>query len=258
VSRLAKTSAIVVRHVPHSESSRIVHWITRDHGKLSTLAKGAQRPRNDFLGQIDNLYTCELVYYAQDRDMVFIAKEISAQKVRARFRSDWRAATAGLYMADLVARVIPHHEPSPLLFDLLEETLDEFSERGWYAPGLFRQEFRLLSELGLCPKLDRCSVCDQPFRPGHRARFSAEKGGMLCDDCEHHPDAHSVTADVLAILNHWQRDENCNIVRAARCSPRQLTSIRLLLGDFLSYHLDLRPSHRDTALNMVMTDSPQR
>ena len=49
VSDLVTTRAIVIRHTPQTETSRIIHWVTEDHGKLTTLAKGALRPRNSML-----------------------------------------------------------------------------------------------------------------------------------------------------------------------------------------------------------------
>ncbi len=252
MSTLIKTRAIVLRHAPHTESSRIIHWVTEDHGRLATLAKGAMRPRNDMLGQFDNLYTCELIYYGRDRDAVFITHSINALKSRSGFRVAWRATLAAQYLVELTARVMPQHEPAPEIFHLLEEALDELHDRGWHPPAVFHYELRLLELLGLHPKLDRCAGCNQPFAAGHRAHFSTRRGGMVCDRCPREADGHDAGADILAILAHWQRGRDWSASRHARCSPGQLAMIRLINGDFLQYHLDLRSGARDATLNLLM------
>lgn len=253
MSHLTKTRAIAIRHQPHTETSRIIQWVTEDHGKLTTLAKGALRPRNDMLGQVDQLYTCELIYYARDRDTLFITHSIHALQTRSRLRADWRAALAGLYLTDLTARIMPEREPAPELFYLLEQMLDELQQRGWHPPTLFCYELRLLELLGLPPKLDRCVSCNQPFATGHHAAFAAKLGGMMCERCRTHEATHEAGADILAILAHWQRGRDWSTPRTARCSAAQLATIRTLTGDFLQYHLDVTGAARDNTLRMLMS-----
>ncbi|HMP90447.1 MAG TPA: DNA repair protein RecO [Kiritimatiellia bacterium] len=252
MSRLVKTSGIVLRHAPHSESSRYIHWLTRDHGRLVTIAKGVQRPRNRMLGQFDLLYTCELIYYARDRDAVYITSEIAAMETRPELRSDWRAATASIYCADLAGLLAPPHEPVTELFDLLDSALDEFACRGWHAPSLFLFELRILELMGVAPRLHECASCRKPLPPGSTARFSSRQGGMLCSACEDRNATYSVGADVLAILKNWELAKGWSATRTARCSIRQLSAIRTLLGDFLLYHLDLKPGRRNNTLDMLM------
>lgn len=251
MSNLTKTRGIVIRHAPFSETSRIIQWITEDHGKLATIAKGAMRPRNSLLGQFDQFYTCELIYYGKDREGVFVTRECSALKPRVELRSNWRAATAAGYLSGLTSRVMPGHEPASELYRLLDEALDETAARGASIPLLFLFELRLLAALGLAPKLDRCATCGNIFQTGSTADFSSQRGGMICDNCARPGEGHRSGADILAILTHWQKSGGWKIARAARCSEHQIASIRRLLGEFLTFHLELNAHMRDTALDML-------
>ena len=64
---IIKTHGIVLSIHPWSQTSHVVTWLTPDHGPVTTLVKGAVRPKSAFLGQYDLNYTCEIVYYADTR-----------------------------------------------------------------------------------------------------------------------------------------------------------------------------------------------
>ena len=62
---IIKTQGIVLTVHPWSRTSHVVTWLTPDHGPVTTLVKGAVRPKSAFLGQYDLFYTCDILYYAR-------------------------------------------------------------------------------------------------------------------------------------------------------------------------------------------------
>ena len=44
---------VVMRVRPLTETSLVVHWMTLEHGRLATVAKGARRPKSAFAGRLD-------------------------------------------------------------------------------------------------------------------------------------------------------------------------------------------------------------
>ena len=47
---------IILRVRPLTETSLIVHWLTIEHGRISTVAKGAQRPKSGFRGKLESIF----------------------------------------------------------------------------------------------------------------------------------------------------------------------------------------------------------
>ena len=47
------THAVVLNSVDYAESDRILTFFTREHGKLSGIAKGARRSKKRFVGKLD-------------------------------------------------------------------------------------------------------------------------------------------------------------------------------------------------------------
>ena len=92
---------------PYSSTSRIVHWLTRHHGKVSTLLKGALRPKSPFLGEYELFSTSELLYFHKRPHALHAAKECSMLHAHERFRTDWRAMQTASYLSTLFSKTTP-------------------------------------------------------------------------------------------------------------------------------------------------------
>jgi DNA repair protein RecO (recombination protein O) len=259
MSTICKSPAIVLRIAPYSETSRVVTWLTPDHGRIATLIKGAQRPKSAFLGQFDLFYTCELLFYFRDARGVYIARECAPEKTRDRFRTDWKAAAAASYCTDVISRIALPDTPQPDLFDLLDSTLDTLAEAGTCVEFTSWFELKLLDALGLAPRLTHCLSCGKTLEPGGgRAGFAPARGGLLCASClKQSSDAvRPIAPDVLAALLGWQRSRRPQSAFSTQTHARQMDEIENFLGSFLRHHLDLALPSRNIALDMMRRTIP--
>jgi len=117
-----KTKGIVLDIRPWSRTSQVVTWLTPDRGPVTTLVKGAVRPKSAFLGQYDLFYTCELIYYARAKGELHAIREASALELREHLRGDFRATAFASYAAYLVKEHCPHNGEAAEWFAFLERT----------------------------------------------------------------------------------------------------------------------------------------
>ena len=236
---IEKTNALVLRIAHFSETSDIVSWLTDETGIITTVIKGAHRPKSAFLGQYDLFYTCELLYYSRHRNGLHIARECSPISSRPRLRTNWRASFSASYATDLAARTsvrgISHHS----LFELLYTTLD-FLTICVSAPVVFWYELTLLSILGLAPQLTNCAICTAQL-PSKTLTFSPALGGLLCPNCQNRRSGEStrIGPDVAALLRTWQANTSPRAAANIKCTPAQLSAVRMTLGMFLNFHLEI-------------------
>jgi len=263
---MEKTEALVLRVAPFSRTSHVVTWLTRDHGSLSTVIKGAQRPRSTFLGQYDLFYTCELVFYTRERDGLHIARECAPLDPRAALRRDWRAAACASYACALVGRVVPRGGHISGLYSLLSSGLDALTHGRPRQAFIFWFEIQILSLLGVAPSLTVCPGCGAGLAgpaQGETA-FSCVRGGLLCPSCAGRRRsgrsganasgaAHEapLSRGALTLLRQWQRFASPDVALRSRCSKQQMLELSGILGMFLSYHLELLPPGRRIALEMA-------
>lgn len=237
-----KTTAIPLVYHPYSSTSRIVHWLTRHHGKITTLLKGALRSRSPFLGEYELFSTSELLYFPRRIATLHPAKECAMITPRETFRTDWRASLSASYITALINRTTPEEAPLPGLFSLYEGLLDHAAIFGSSPAFPFWAELQLCHFHGHSPHLANCTQCgnEQPLR------FSAECGGTICTTCARTQKIPTLESppDVLAILRRWQQAPTPAIAAMVRINPRQHLQLNTLMEPFLSRHLNLPPQIR--------------
>lgn len=252
---IEKTDAIVLRVSPFSKTSHVVLWLTPDHGKLSTVVKGACRPKSDFLGQYDLFYTCEVLFYAREHEGLHILKECSPFKMRRSLRVDWRGAACASYLSDLVSRISVSGGNHRTIYDFVDSTLDFLCSHNCREQVLFWAELKLSHILGLSPLLNRCAKCANDLSEQLPSRFSPVHGGVLCTDCARATGQAvcPLSAPTLAILRQWQSSSSPRAAINTRYGSAQITEFDELLGMFLNYHLELgiMPSSRKIAIEML-------
>jgi DNA repair protein RecO (recombination protein O) len=198
-----KDEAVVLKTMKLGEADRIVTLMTRSHGKVRAVAKGVRKTKSRFGGRLEPFTRVDLMLYKGrgDLDTITSADIMSSFDV---VRTDYARLTAAASLVELVDKITPDRERAlntyMLLLSGLQALVDDRTET--VIPAFF---VKLLSISGYHPQLGVCAGCGGPELSG----FSAELGGVVCEDC-------------------WHEDE-----RAMRLSPAAIALMaRLLSADF--------------------------
>jgi len=278
---IEKTEALALRIRPYSETSRIVTWLTPAYGLLTTIVKGACRPKSPFLGQIDIPDTCELLFYARETNGMHIARECSPLLCRSALRRNWRQYVCAEYACLTLLRSCTAGAPHHAVFGQIGDFLDHLCRQAPHPALLPQWELRLLKTLGVAPQLDACSRCGtrrEIMAPNGKHRlwsFSATRGGLVCDVCaddsrpadadpeprpavtQGKPRFSPAPPDSLAIMAQWLRARSARSAERTRCTPRQQQTVVRMVGDFFAFHLDMPPAPRHTVLALLSRDPQQ-
>ena len=245
---ILKDDAIVLRIYPFGNTSRSVVWLTRQHGKIVTLAKGSQRPGSALLGQFDLFYTCEVLFYAREQRQVHILKEALPLHTRDGLRRDWRACAVASYSAHLFNRALPLGPAPTSAFQLLASTLDHVAA---HSPGpafLLRLEALFLQELGLAPDWTTCAKCRRPLADEPSAFFEAAQGALHCPLCANGHGRPIAPASIAAL-----QAVSAQTPLPAALPRRVFLELQALLGDLLIHHADLALDSRKLAFEVLRT-----
>lgn len=240
---IVRATAIPLACHPYSSTSRVVHWLTRRQGKVSTILKGALRPKSPFLGEYELFGTSELLYYRKRIGMLHAGMECALLHPRPSFRIHWRAMQTASYLSALFNKTTPDEAYQPGLFELYEQFLDLTEQYGESFPFLIWTELKFCDHHGHAPYLERCMLCSSD----RNLRFSATAGGIVCSVCERTDKLSCIDCppDVLAILRSWQKADRPGTVIKTRLSEKQQFLINAILGAFMDCHFQLPPGHRN-------------
>lgn len=148
---IERTTGVVLRTRPLTDTSLIVQWLTADFGRLATVAKGARRPKSVFRGQIDLFYKAEISFARSRRSDLHTLREVRLLESHAALRRELEYLRQASYCAALIEQTSETESPLPGLFQQFTGLLKELPRNPPAPATVFAFEMKLLDDLGLRP-----------------------------------------------------------------------------------------------------------
>ena len=142
----------------HGESSAIVELMTREHGRHLGLVRGGAGSRMRPLLQPGN--GVRAVWRAR-LDEHLGSYVIEATRSRAGSLLAFSHAVYGVTHLAALVRLLPERDPHQDIYEMLEQTLDDFDDADASAVHLVRFELAMLGELGFGLDLSSCAATGQ-------------------------------------------------------------------------------------------------
>ena len=207
------STGLILRTRPLTDTSLIVHWLTRDFGRLATVAKGARRPKSPFAGRLDLFYLADLSFQRSRRSELHQLREVSLRETNAALRRDLGYVQQASYGAALIEQTTEMDTPLPELFSLMSGYLKHLPIQPPQSQTLFAFEIKLLSELGLQPDLEKDKI---------------------------NPDLKQMLR--ILLVSDWKA------LSKLKLNPSQTTALRQYLHGFLAFQFGKVPASRRHAL----------
>ena len=240
--RHEEDTAFVLHTYPYSETSLIAEVLTRNHGRLGLLAKGAKRPRSVLRGVLLAFQPLLITWFGKG-------------ELRTLGRAEWREALpqltgtglmCGFYLNELILKLTRRDDPHEALFDFYLETVVQLrngalgnnkkpsesgakSEASQYGPLLRRFELRLLKELGYAVALDHDVESGKSIIPSRRYEYAIERGPVAAQ-----PDSDRFQLHGQTLLDMAREDYT---------DPGTLQEAKHLMRHLINHYLGGQPLH---------------
>lgn len=155
-----RAEGLIVRVRPLTETSLIVQWVTRTHGRLATVAKGARRPKSPFRGRLDLFFLAELIWQRSRRSELHVLREVTVQDAHAGLRTDWERLRLAGQAVRLLEATTETETPIPALFDLLLGLVRHLNTHPAQGRVRLAYEVKLLAWLGWPPDVPGQGLSD--------------------------------------------------------------------------------------------------
>jgi DNA repair protein RecO (recombination protein O) len=146
---LIKTESIVLKCSNYRETSKIVTFYSRSHGKIRGIAKGVRSSKSRWGGALQSMaYLNLFLYFKENKDLHLISNAEYIQHYSSIY-GDYDKMQAGYRMIELINRTTAEHQQNIDIFKLLKDTLGNLENATKnYMNLLFYFEFRLCELLG--------------------------------------------------------------------------------------------------------------
>lgn len=155
---IQSASGVILRTRLLTETSLIVHWLTPQFGRISTVAKGARRPKSPYLGKLDLFYECDFNFSRSRRSDLHTLREVGLRETHSALRQEIRYLQQAAYAAALVEQSTETDTPLRNIYTLIRDLVNFLPGQPPLQQTVFAFELKLLAELGQQPDLSKTSL----------------------------------------------------------------------------------------------------
>lgn len=241
--------AYVLHSHDWSESSLILDMFCREQGRVVAIAKGAKRPYSQLRPVLMPFQRIAVGFGARRNDDAEVWLLRQAEWAGGPAFCGGDALLPGFYLNELLMKLLPRHDPHPVLFEAYADTLQALSEPGLLQAALRAFELILLRQLGHLPDLSLQTLDGGPVLAGEPYELHPELGvrpAHLLSEAGEGPNV--LNGSVLLAMEDALSDGWLNDVRRvkpghsavpslmAACVPA-LGDLKAITRSLLHYHL---------------------
>ena len=246
---MISTSAIVLKTIPYGDTSVIARMFTEDQGKVTILAKGAWRPKNNAGALLEPMNHIHLQYYHKNSREIQVLKDGGFTQQFSNLRKELSKVIVGLTIVEMMDKSTLDNNPFPILYRLgwrVLEKLNDEKQNIWLVFVFFLYQLSL--RLGFLPNIKKCSKCNADLISGC---FDNYTGELICVNCSTQSkislDENSLSA--LQKLEGLHLDD----LQTLSINIQGITNSIQFLDLFISFHLEgLKKLRSMTMLKQIL------
>ena len=243
------TESIVLLTRKFGDTSKILTAFTRDHGKVSLLAKGAFSPKSKFGSSLETLSRNTITFYKKaGRDLQTLSNsELRVSMNRMYGSSDH--IIVGMLIAESLNKALEEYHPHPELYDYFSEILNNLNLILPNPVNLFTaSQVFLANDLGF--GLDFQAHDEILLVNNEKNIYFSLSDGNILEKSAFDNNLFRFDADVFHILKQIS-ESNIENLSNIYIDERMQTQINSFFIRYFSYHLDRKFNYRTLELMKV-------
>jgi DNA repair protein RecO (recombination protein O) len=217
--RVQQQAAFILHHRPFRDTSQILDVLSREHGKLSLVARGSRGPKSRLRGVLRPFMPLEMSWVQRSDLGTLTGAEIRG----APLRLSGDALLSGYYVNELLLHFLHRHDPQPEIFDIYVRAIEALGAAEEVAPCLRQFEIELLGALGYALNLDHEANSHAPLQAELSYEYRFEQGAVSVARSE----GQLVFSGALLTAIAEQRFEEPDVLRAANRLLREVIGFHL-------------------------------
>lgn len=224
---LESVEGFVINEIPYGETSKIINVLTKEHGLIGVLAKGAKSMKSKFRASTGRYsYANFEIYYKEDKLSTLTSVDVI--NPLKNIHSDLTLISYTTYISDLINQVVKQSY-SKKIYDLFINTILNLEKKLDPVVVTNILEIKLLPFLGVGINLDSCAICGNKT---NIVTIDGSRGGYVCLNC--YSNEKIVSKEAIKLLRMYYY---VNIASISKLNIDE--SVKMEIDNFLnSYYED--------------------
>lgn len=232
---LIESESLVLKSYNLAEADKIVVLLTRDHGVVRGVAKGAKRLKSRFGSGLEPFSEIKAEYYQKDNvELVSIQKtDILKSNFDAAANPDFLQKFA--YLGDVLLAFAQPHDPSEKLYRMVKSCVAAASddvENSLQSVGVYF-ELWLLKLAGFLPDWTRCNQCKRVLEDNEEANIQANFQ-LLCANCRKAKSSKIMGGKMRELINGALRHSPAEFAGFSGDQEESLSDLSSILKQLIS------------------------
>lgn len=168
--------AILLKKFSLSETSLILHWMTKEHGIIKCVAKGALKPKNKFHQKTELFTQAELLWAPSTRSDLHQQIDIEIKRRRNAISERYKNFLAASYFVELLESSSEFDAPSYESYDLIERGFNFLTEKDITRKAVIHFEKQLAEILGYGSSMEEVNSLKNQNKKVSRLRQKCLEG----------------------------------------------------------------------------------
>jgi len=228
-----KDIGIVLRSYDYRTSSKIAVFYTLHYGKLTGIFKAFKVKKDKFMTSLD-LFTLNQFVFYDKKSALWLVTESYLIDSFEHIKKDLNAFFCASYAIAFIDAVMAFQQKNRDIFHLATTFFQNLVRVP--APLLLSIfQLKMLVCLGWYPSLVQCVRCGVEVT--EQAALSIERGGLLCPRCKTTQHGYQMLRQETVLVLRYILKYNFPQVLRIAVSGRALREMRLMLDNFIEYHV---------------------
>jgi DNA repair protein RecO (recombination protein O) len=250
-NKTLKTSALVIRSINWSESSKIVSLYTRERGRIEVIAKGARRKNSTYRGVLETLNGIEaIIYFSSSRELQHLG-QVSLENNFASIRSDLSKTAYAFAILELIYSLIHPREGDEVFYDFVYTMIEEINSHPVSEIIFWYFILKLASYLGFKPLFSECLECGKKL-DSEKAFFQYKDGSLCCPSCSKNRSNLYILSDKYYTFFNLLQNTHYKQMDKIVDYPTPASKMTDFLMNYLNYHTGQQLNL--TSLQLIVTN----
>jgi DNA repair protein RecO (recombination protein O) len=233
---LIETESLVLKSYNLAEADKIVVLLTRYHGIVRGVAKGAKRLKSKFGSGLEPFSVVHATYFQKE-----VLELVSIQKIDI-IQSNFAAASSPdflqkfSFLSDLLIAFLPPHDPNETLYRMAKACIDTVvaDPESIQSVGVYFETW-LLKLSGYLPDWGRCDQCGRSFDEREEVSVQANFH-LLCQNCQR-ASRTQINAETRLLVSKAMRLSPADFSAIVNEIPQSVDSLSRILRQIISHSI---------------------